>query len=270
MSLASAEKFSLRSRRRERLLFAGFATLLFQFAAAAAPSDPLFRDALTAESRFDSAAALALFLRADAAHPHDAATLQKISRQYSDLSDDTADLAEKKRLLASALDYAHRAVALAPHDAANVLSLAIVYGKLALVADTRTRVEDSRLVRRYAEQALALAPDYALAHHVLGRWNYEVATLGATKRFIVRLVYGALPDASTAEAVRQLRRAVELAPDVPAHRVELGFALLADGQRDLARETFRQALALPPHEKYDVESQQRARAALAQFSPPSP
>lgn len=117
-------------------------------------------------------------------------------------------------------------------------------------------------MKNYAEQALALDPAYDYALHVIGRWHYEVATLGAATRFFVRLVYGGLPDASTDEAVRQLRRATELSPQLPAHRVELGFALLAAGQREPARLAFETALALPKREKYDDEARLRAREAL--------
>lgn len=230
--------------------------------AAADPADTLFQFALAAEARFDSQTALALFRQADAARPNDPLILQKLSRQYSDLTLDTPDLAEKKRLCTAALACAQRAVALRPKDPVNVLSLAICYGKLGTYSDTRTKVEYSRFVKDYAEQALALDPRYDYAHHVLGRWNYEVAGLGAATRFIVRLVYGALPNASTAEAVRLLTRATELSPQLPAHRVELGFALLADGQREAAKTTFTQALALPLREKYDEEAWARARAAL--------
>jgi Flp pilus assembly protein TadD len=62
--------------------------------------------------------------------------------------------------------------------------------------------------------------------------------------------------------VRHLQRAVELSPTLPSHQVELGFALLADGQRDAARATFERALALPIREKYDSEARARATAAL--------
>lgn len=224
--------------------------------------DPLVRNALAAEARFHSAEALRLFLRAEAAHPNSAFLLQKISRQYSDLTLDTPDPATRRQLCTTALAYAGKAVALDPNNAVNVLSVAICYGKLALDADTRTKVEYSRLVRRYAEQALALDPGYDYAHHVLGRWHYEVASLGATKRFLVRLIYGGLPDASTAEAVRHLRRAVELAPERVDHRVELGFALLADSQAAAARQVFADALARRPQDPYDTEAQRRARRAL--------
>jgi tetratricopeptide (TPR) repeat protein len=230
--------------------------------AADAP-DPVLRDALAAEARGDSRSALELFRRASSERPRDAFILQKISRQLSDLSDEVSPPEEKKRLCTEALVDAERAVALAPDNAVNVLSVAICHGKLALLADVRGKISASRLMRDYAERALALDPNYALAHHVLGRWHYEVASLGTTKRFLVRLIYGGLPPASTAEAVRHLQRAVALAPDRASHRAELGFALLADGQRDAAREAFGQALVLPPREKYDAAAQVRARDALA-------
>lgn len=222
----------------------------------------LVQRARDAEARFDTQAALHLFLQANAARPHDPVILQKISRQYSDATVDTTDVAEKKRLCTEALHYAQRATELNPRSAVNLLSLAICYGKLGLYSDTRTKIEYSRHVKEYAEQALVLDPNYDYAHHVLGRWNYEVASLGFATRAIVRLIYGGLPAASTAEAVRQLRRATEISPQLPAHRVELGFALLADGQREAARQTFAAALRMPPVEKYDAEAFRRAREAL--------
>ncbi|MBL9186004.1 MAG: hypothetical protein JNK23_00860 [Opitutaceae bacterium] len=231
----------------------------------ATTADAHIRDGLAAESRFDSRAALDHFRSADAARPDDALIQQKLARQLSDLTIEAAEVEEKKRLCTEALARARRAVELQPDNAVNVLSLAICYGKLGLYSDTRTKIEYSRLVKDHAERALALNPAYDYAHHVLGRWHYEVASLGAATRFFVRLIYGGLPPASTAEAVRHLRRAVELAPQLPAHSVELGFALLADGQRDLARDTFTQALALPKQEKYDDEARRRAREALAKL-----
>jgi len=242
-----------------------FLALALVAALRAAESDVLVKDALAAEARFDSKTALDLFLKANAAHPDDPVILQKIARQYSDLTFDLTDSAEQKRYCLEALAYAKRSVALAPKDAVNVLSLGICYAKIGLYSDTRTKIENSRLVKDYAEQSLALDPNYSYAHHVLGQWHHEVASLGATTRLFVRLVYGGLPAASTAEGVKYLRRAVELSPQLPSHHAELGFALLADGQRDAAKREFEQTLALPQREKYDTESKRRAREALAKM-----
>ena len=237
-------------RRLSPLLLAAALACLAPLRAATTVSatDPLLQSALAAEARFDSQSALELFLKAVSARPDDAFLLQKVARQYSDLSFDTKDRTEQKRLCTEALSFAKRSVALEPQNAVNVLSLAICYGKLAALSDTRTKIEYSRLVKSSAEQALALDPAYDYAHHVLGRWHYEVAT-----------------DASTAEAVRLLQRAAELAPHLPAHRVELGFALLANRQREAAKLAFEQALTMPQREKYDEEARQRARSTLEKF-----
>jgi tetratricopeptide (TPR) repeat protein len=245
-----------------------FLVLWLPLVAASAPPPAesatlLLRDALAAESRFDTAAALTLYLRAAAARPSDAFIQQKISRQYSDLATDASTPTEKQHLCSEALAHAQRAVALDPSNAAAVLSLAVSYGKLSLDADTRTRIEYSRFIRRYAEQALTLDPSSDYAHHVLGRWHYEVATLGAAKRFLARLIYDTLPDATTADAVRHLQQAVQLAPHRLAHQVELGFALLADEQPAAARRAFEHALALPVSEKHDADFRRRASTALA-------
>ena len=233
--------------------------------ATAAEAETLMRAALAAEARLDGPSAVRLFLQADAARPNDAFILQKLARQYSDLVEDQPGVAEKKRYAQTALDYSRRAVAVDPTDAVNVLSVAICYGKLALYSDTREKVQYSRLVREEAERALALKPDYAWAHHVLGRWHYEVASLGTTSKFFVRLFYGGLPAASFAEGIRQLQRATELEPDELMHWLELGFAYAAADQPALARQQWAQGLAMPSRGKPDEPAKRRTREALARL-----
>ena len=245
-----------------RSLAIGLALAAAVFAPAADVSQ-LVQQALAAEARLDSAAALKLFTEADAAQPNDAFILQKIARQYSDLVLDQPDVESKKRYAQTALDFATRAVALRPDDAVNVLSLAICHGKLAVYSDTRTKVQYSRLVKSEAERALALDPRYAWAHHVLGRWHYEVAGLGGASKFFVRLWYGGLPPASLTEAVAHLQRSVELEPDELNHWLELGFARAAAGDARGAREAWTHGLAMPSRGKHDGPAKQRARDALA-------
>jgi tetratricopeptide (TPR) repeat protein len=230
--------------------------------AANAEVDALLRDAQAAEARLDSARALELFLQADAAKPNDAFILQKIARQYSDLTTEQTSVEEKKRYAQTALDYALRAVARDPQNPVNVLSLAVCHGKLAVYSDTRTKVKYSRLVKEEAERALALDPNYAWAHHILGRWHHEVASLGLTARWAVRLFYGGLPDASPQEAVRHLEKAVALEPDELNHHLELGFAYAAAQQQAEAETAWRRGLAMPDRGRHDTAAKQRVRSAL--------
>jgi tetratricopeptide (TPR) repeat protein len=231
----------------------------------AAPAEALVRAALSAEARLDCVTALRLFHEADAVQPNDAFILQKIARQYSDLVDDQPGVEDKKQFAETGLEYARRAAALKPADPVNVLSVAICRGKLALYSDTRTQVEYSRLVREDTERALALDPDYAWAHHVLGRWHCEVASLGATSKIFVRLFYGGLPAASLDEGIRHLRRATELEPGELNHWLELGFAYAAAGRPAEARRQWAHGLAMPSRSKPDEPAKRRARAALARL-----
>lgn len=86
--------------------------------------------------------------------------------------------------------------------------------------------------------------------------------MGAATRFLVRVIYGGLPTASHAEAIRSLEKAVKLAPNRVPHHLELGFAYLGDGRKSDARKSFELGIALPSIELYDESAKQRARAAL--------
>lgn len=244
------------------LLSLGASALL---AAAPADTDTILRDALAAEARLDSTRALELFLRADAVRPNDAFILQKIAKQYSDLVPDQTGDADRKRFAERGLAHAQRSFALEPTNAVYALSLAICHGHLATVSDTRTRVEYSRRIKAEAEHALRLDPDYAWAHHTLGRWHYEVASFGRTARFFARLLYGGIPPASAAEGVARLRRAVELEPGELNHWIHLGFAQAAAGRNAEARTNWQHGLAMPDRGKHDATSKWLARVALAQL-----
>jgi tetratricopeptide (TPR) repeat protein len=216
-----------------------------------------------AAAHCDARQALDLYLAADHLQPNDPVLLQKIARQYSDLANDQPTRPERIQYVDRALDYAERAVRLSPRDPMYVLSLAICHGKLAAWGTVREKIEYSRLVKLEADQSLALDPNYAWAHDVLGQWNCALATLSPTERFFVRIFYGGLPPASRDEGILHLQRAVQLEPAEPAHRIELGLAYLAAGQAAEARRELAQGLALQGDAKFQDEEKKRARAALA-------
>ncbi len=226
----------------------------------------LVDEALKAEAQLDARRALELFQAAEKAGRTDAFVLQKIARQYSDLMTELSTREEQRIFATQALEYSRRAAAAEPSNAVNVLSVAISLGKLALVSDVADKVRYSRLVREEAERALALDPNYAWAHHILGRWHYEVADLGAASRAAVRFLFGGLPSASAAESVRHLLQAVALEPDELQHHLELGFACLASKNPTRAQEAFARGLAMPSRAKHDEPAKTRARAALAKLS----
>ncbi len=238
------------------------AALALAAPAGAADPAPLIKEALAAEARLDSARALELFQQADTAKPGDAFVLQKIAKQYSDMVPDQQTKEARKDYATRALGYARRSFELEPTNAVYALSLAICHGHLAVAGDVRTKVEMSRLIKDEAEGALKLDPNYAWAHHLLGRWHYEVASLNGVERFLAKLLYGGIPPASVSEGIDHLKRATELEPAELNHWLELGFAYQAAGRKDAARTAWQHGLAMPDRGKHDPGARQRARAAL--------
>ncbi len=225
-------------------------------------ADTWVQRGLAAEKDLDPVTALGCFQRANEVNPGNAFILQRLSRQYSDCTVREPSPEKRRRLSESALMYSRQAYELEPKNPAYALSMAICYGKLGLYGDVRTRVENARLIKRFADEALALDPNYDWAHHVLGRWNREVAALGGARRFFAGLLYGGLPKASYEEAIRHLEKAVELSPSIAAHHVELGFAYAAAGRQADAVREWRAGLALPVREIHDEDAHRRAREAL--------
>ena len=63
-------------------------------------------------------------------------------------------------------------------------------GRLALLSDNKTKVRLAHDAREEAVIALALEPGNDLAHHLMGRWHYEMANLNVVVRTLVRVMYG--------------------------------------------------------------------------------
>jgi tetratricopeptide (TPR) repeat protein len=218
-------------------------------------------DALDAKNR--NAEALVIFLEAEAAKPNDALVLRRIAKQYSQQMVSESTSPRNRELGAKALDYAKRAEAADPGNAEGHLSLAIVYGKVAMMESPRTKVAYSRLIKEEAEKAIQLDPSQDYAWHVLGRWNYELANFNAALRFLAQAIYGKFPEASNERAAECFRRAISLQPQRVIHHIELGRTYAALGRKEEARAELEKGLSLPSREKDDDETKARGRKALA-------
>jgi tetratricopeptide (TPR) repeat protein len=254
---------------RSRPIFGGRCALSVACAALAMPAAfaqsavaNLIEQGTAEDARLETARALETFLQAEKLAPDDANILWRISREYALSMDDAPAKRDQQIRGEQALAYAQRAVAADPRNAKAQLSAAICYGRLAPLVDARTRVAYSRLIKQYADTAVALDPADSYGYHVLGVWNYELAKLNPLLRALARAVYGTVPAASFEAAEQYLLKAVELAPARISHRVELGRIYAALGDKVRARAQLKLALGFPDREKDDPNSKRRAREAL--------
>lgn len=118
-------------------------------------------------------------------------------------------------------------------------------GRLALFSDNKTKVRLAKEAQEAARAALALEPGNDLAHHLMGRWHYEMAQINFVMRQLIRIVYGAaLSPGRFEDALSEFESAVSLNPHKLIHRVELGRTHLRLGHRRQAYEQLSASLAL--------------------------
>lgn len=72
-----------------------------------------------------------------------------------------------------------------PKSALGHIACCISMGRLALYSDNKTKVALAADAQDEARRALSLEPNNDLAHHLMGRWHYEMAQLNVIVRTLV-------------------------------------------------------------------------------------
>jgi tetratricopeptide (TPR) repeat protein len=175
---------------------------------------------------------------------------------------DATKASEKLELGKTAVAYAQRAVVLAPNDPETQLALAISYGKMLPMQETKQQVATLPLIKSAADRAIALNPTNDLAWHILGRWYLGLADVGALKRALVQLAYGKLPHAKYEDAARCFEKASALNTNRLMHCIELGRTYAQMGRDADARKFITRGLAMPETEKDDPETKTLGRQIL--------
>ena len=209
--------------------------------------------------------ALKLYLAAEKMEPKSLPLALRIARQYRHLMTDTKGLESKLIYGQYALSYAKKAANLGPDDSEAQLSPAITYGKLSPLVGSKERVEFSPLIKDSAERAIKLDPKNDLAWHVLGRWHQSLAEIGAAKRAMSKLLYGALPVTTHEESVKCFEKAISINPKRLRHYIELGITYSHMGRTAEAKQNIEKGLGMPNGEKDDEELKARGREVLGKL-----
>ena len=243
-------------------LSAALALALASTAMGAESAEELIQKGDVFYDKLQAAEALKFYLPAEKLDPNNVRLLVRISRQYRHLMSDATKASEKLQLGNTAVDYAQRAVALAPNDPEAQLALAISYGKMLPLEETKQQIATSRLIKIAVDKVIALDPNNDLAWQVLGRWYLGLADVGAVKRALAQVAYGKLPPAKYEDAVRCFEKAIALNPNRLMHYIELGRTYEKMGRDADARKFITKGLAMPETEKDDPETKNLGRQIL--------
>lgn len=238
------------------------AGLLLIFNASAADFTHTLAQADAAVKAGDTRHALDIYARAQTDAAGHSALLCLLCRRYCDLMHQTQFMAAQKDLLARALACARDAVKADPTNAVAHASLAVCYAKDCQFASIKNSLTDSRLFKDEALEAIRLDPRQDASWYLLGRWNYAIANVGFFSRTYVKLVYGSLPPASNADAIKDFQKAIAINPNHSLYYDALGNVDKTIGDKQAAVAAWQKCLTLPPLDPDDTQARQDARKAL--------
>ena len=140
-----------------------------------------------------------------------------------------------KKLAQQAVNLSRRVMHKNPDLPLAHVAYATNCGRLTMFCDNKERVRIAGDVRASALRALQLQPGDDLALHVLGRWEMEMAGLGAVTRAFAKMLYGDLGNGCNHRAATCFRDAAAAQPAKLIHKVCLAKCLLKTGQREEAK-----------------------------------
>ena len=207
---------------------------------------------------FDNVRALAAYRSAYKQCPQEYEPLMKLARALNDVGEDLGDNASYRKAMAFADTLQRRF----PDSLQGYFLKAAAAGNLAENSGALERVKLSRTVVRNSATALQHDSSYAPAYVILGAYYTRVAGANPILKGIANTILGGVPEGTYEDALRELKRAVELdASNMHAH-LELAKAYRAVGRIDAARSHLQKVRSLPVMDHQHPNLKQRARDLL--------
>ncbi len=247
--------------KRKRTYFSkfpiSFIVIIFPFLLTADISiaqsfESIMQEGLKMEQASNEKAALIKFREAQKLKPTDLTVLCKCSDLSGSIGNKEKSLKLRNKYFETSLSFAKIACNTYPKsDEANV-SMSIALGRIALTKNGKDKIELVKDIKSYADNAIKLNPNNAIAWHVLGKWYYEISNLNFIEKNAVNLFFGKLPEASFQKSINAFEKAKILSKDFMQNYLELARAYKKTGQNRLALSNLNDLIKLPAKTQNDI------------------
>lgn len=145
---------------------------------------------------------------------------------------------------------------------------ALANGRISDISDTQVRIEKSHIIKKHAEKAVKMIPDYAPVWHLLGIWHSEVANVGSAQKLAAGVFSQGLPEgASNSKAEQYIQKALELNPDQALRfKLDLARHYRRAGETEKAIQTLEAIIGIKPQNEIDEWNLERSRELLEELS----
>lgn len=202
-------------------------------------------------------------LSSDPANLH---SLIRSSEISSAIGTRQVDKKAKQDFFERARDLADKALAINPNSADANYVRAVAAVKLAEVEpENKQLVVHIKDIKTYVDKALAIDPNHGKANYVLGKWNFDMATFSWAKKAAIKVLFGAIPDASLENAYKYMEKCKVLEPYYVLNFLDLAKAYKYDNQPSKAIPVLNQLVKLPTRTPGDVTLKAEGKKLLSEM-----
>lgn len=242
--------------------FLSLFALLFVVCSYAQDIDGLFQKAERSEKDLKETEALATYKEILGLQPENVKALCKVAELTARIGNRQKDVKQKITAFTEARQYAEKAIRTKP-DAEGNYVMADIAARMTTVTSGKEKAAQLRDFKNYTDTALIMNPGYAKTIYLQGKWNYEVATLSASEKAAVKLLFGGVPRASVMDAIKSYEKARSLEPLLLVNYLDLAKAYVKNHQTDKAIEVLNRLVKLPPKTGDDEAYKAEGKALLA-------
>lgn len=241
-----------------------FLFLIFPSCMLATPCDSLLNAGDSSYVRFANQQALGAYKKALGSCKNKYEPLMKAARAYNDIGEDL-NSRESGLYFDSALSFAGQLKTEYPDSVQGYFLSSAAAGNKALGSGGKSKVVLSRTVEKNAQKAIALDPNYAPAHVILGTYYREVAKANRFLKAIARMLWGKLPNGTIQDSLRELRLALRLEPDNMHGHFQIAKTYLAAGDKKFALQHFQMVLSLPNSDNQSEQMKREAKERIGEI-----
>jgi len=225
----------------------------------------ILNEAKRLEAAFKDQEALNKYLEVLRYQPTNLTALCKASELYSKLGKRQSGKENQKKYYNSAKDYAQKALQANSNSSEANFVMSVALGRVALLSSGDEKIKAIKDIKTYAEKSIRFDPSNFKGYHVLGKWHYEVSNLSAVEKWLVRVTFGALPEASLGDAIRNYEKSKQLNPSFLLNYLELARSYHRDDKDKKAIEMLEALLKLPDASSDDATIRREAQKLLQEY-----
>lgn len=224
----------------------------------------LLKEAYNLELKFNEQDALVKYKQVLINEPNNYKSLSRAAELSCSVGARTIDIKNKRLMYESALSFANRAFIVDSNNANSFYLMSLASGKMTEVEDDNKKkiafVKDTKL---FADKALAINPNHAMANFIEGKWHYEMITLNWAKKVAVKTLYGGLPNPSIEKCIEYLEKAKKQDAYFTLTYLTLAKAYKEDDRAVKMIEVLNQLVKLPKRTFDDIAHIEEAKKWLA-------